>query len=125
MSIEVLEDRALKLKEKIKRLEARLEKTRARLHLERVKESHLVGRIARSDRIPNGILISDVTFKTWEPNSPQSVSGFRVGRDVWTTIHLTSKGYSLDAADARIHASLPSQGPKRGHADAWDASPGL
>jgi hypothetical protein len=126
MSIEELEERALKLKDKIKRLEARLEKTRTRLHQERVKESNLVGRIARSARIPNGIVITDVTFKTWEPNSPQSVSGHRVGRsDVRTTIHLTSPGYAIDAPDARIHAPLSPQGSKRDHADAWDASPSL
>lgn len=103
MSIDELEARELKLKEKIQKLQERLEKTRARLHQERVKESNLVGRIARSDRIPNGILIADVTFKTWEPASPQSVSGFRVGRDVWTTIHLTSPGFAINDAHRTSH----------------------
>jgi hypothetical protein len=111
MSIEELEERALKLREKIKRLEARLEKTTARLHNERVKETNLVGCIARSDRIPSGIIISDVTFKTWEPNSPQSVSGFRVGRDVWTTIHLSSKGYGTHDAHPASHEAQRSSLP--------------
>jgi hypothetical protein len=124
MSIEELEERALKLKDKIKRLEARLEKTRTRLHQERVKESNLVGRIARSTRIPNGIVITDVTFKTWEPSSPQSVSGHRVGRsDVWTTIHLTSPGYEIDAAEARLHPPLSPPRPERSHADTWHECP--
>jgi hypothetical protein len=45
-----------------------------------------------------GLTIDDVTFKTWAPSEPQSVSGYRLGGSgAYTTIHVSSPGFSYDA----------------------------
>lgn len=91
-----LEDQALRLRTRISQLQERLDDVNQRLHAKKVRETGLVGKVARSDRVPAGITIDDVTFKTWAPTEPQSLSGFRVGRsDVYTTIHVTSAGFEI------------------------------
>lgn len=92
-----LEDQALSLRTRIAELQQRLEDVNARLHRKLVRETGLVGRIARSERVPGGLKIDDITFKTWAPTEPQSVSGTRLtGLGAYTTIHLTSPGFSIE-----------------------------
>ena len=90
-----LEDQAINLRRRIAALEEQLRDVDHRLHKKRVRETGLVGRTARSDRVPNGIVIDDVTFHTWIAE-PQSVSGRRLGgSEAYTTIHLSSPGFQI------------------------------
>ncbi|KQS84308.1 hypothetical protein [Rhizobium sp. Leaf383] len=92
-----LEDQALQLRNRIVALQERLDKVKARIHRKYVKESGLVGRIARSERLPEGIQIDDVVFKTWAPREPQAVSGYRLDNpDAYRTIHLITPGFQID-----------------------------
>lgn len=96
-----LEDQATNLRRRISELEEQLKDVDARLHKKRVRESGLVGRKASSHRVPLGILVDDVTFKTWAPAEPQAVSGYRIGSSgAYTTIHITSPEFKFHDADA-------------------------
>ena len=93
-----LEDQSINLRRRIAELEDQLRDVEARLHRKRVRESGLLGHRARSDRVPMGVVIDNVTFKTWAPSEPQSVSGHRLGGSgAYTTIHVNSPGYHYDA----------------------------
>jgi len=95
--IEELELDEIRLKARISRLQEELEVTRGLLHVHYRDATQLVGRIARSDRVSGGLRIVEVTFKTWDRRTPQSVSGYRLdGARTWTTIHVTSPGYQVD-----------------------------
>jgi hypothetical protein len=96
-----LEDQAQRLRIKIHEQQEQLEDIERRIHKRRVKETGLVGRKATSHRVPLGIIIDDVTFKTWAPAEPQSVSGYRTGgaAGIYTTIHLTSPEFQFHDAD--------------------------
>lgn len=102
-----LEDQRRNLKTTIVELEARLKDVEARIHARRVRDSGLAGRIARSDRVPGGIIIDDVVFKTWAPAEVQAVCGPRCGvPDFYTTIPMTSTGARIDDAN---HAGVRAQ----------------
>ncbi|WP_454287202.1 hypothetical protein [Rhizobium arsenicireducens] len=91
-----LEDQAISLRRRIAELEDQLKEVDARLHRKLVREFGLVGRLARSGRVPRGLIVDDVTFKTWAPAEPQSVSGYRQGLNIYTTIHINSPGFQID-----------------------------
>ncbi|TAU37821.1 hypothetical protein ELI44_32885 (plasmid) [Rhizobium ruizarguesonis] len=78
LTIEELEADEIRLKCRISRLQEELEITQALLHVHYRDKTKLVGSIARSARVPGGLRISDVTFKTWDRRTPQSVSGYRL-----------------------------------------------
>lgn len=100
-----LEDQAQRLRLKIREQQEQLEDVERRIHKRRVKTTGLVGKFARSNRVPGGIRIEDVTFYTWEPDKPQSVSGYRPS-GIYTTIHLSSSGFQIyDPQDHRPHSN--------------------
>ena len=88
-SISILEQRVVDIKAMISRLEQRLTKAKAALHQRRLQELGWVGKTARSDRVPQGVTIIDVTFKTWAPTEPQAVIGET------RTIPVTSPGFQI------------------------------
>ncbi|MGO7308812.1 hypothetical protein ACCS91_33695 [Rhizobium ruizarguesonis] len=95
-TIEELEADEIRLKGRISRLQEELETTQGLLHIHYRDKTRLVGCIPRSARVPGGLRISDVTFKTWDRRTPQSVSGYRLdGAGTWTTIHVNSPGYEV------------------------------
>lgn len=92
-----LEDQQINLRRRISELEEQLKVVDAKVHHRRVRNSGLVGRVASSHRVPTGLVIDDVTFKTWAITEPQSVSGYRRGGlGAYTTIHLNSPGFKYD-----------------------------
>lgn len=108
LSIDELEADEIKLKVRLARIKDELEVTQGLLHLHYRDLTKLVGRTARSDRVPGGIIIQDVTFKTWDRRTPQSVSGYRLdGGTSWTTIPVTSSGYQVHDTHPTSHAPFP------------------
>lgn len=86
---EVLEQRVETLKQQVKRAEARLAKAEQALHQRRLLDLGWVGKTARSNRVPGGIVITDVRFKTWAPTEPQEAIGET------RTIPVTSAGFQI------------------------------
>jgi hypothetical protein len=91
---ELLHDIA-KLKANIAPLERELQLNKDLLHQLYLKETDLVGKMATSNRLPGGIVISDITFATWAPRTPQTVHGYRIGTVTWSGIPVTSKGFQI------------------------------
>lgn len=94
-----LEDQRDALQARVNSLQQRLDDINKRIHKRKVRETGLAGRIARSLRVPQGILIEDVAFTTWAPDQVYTVSGFRLNSATYTTIHTSSRGYQLDDPD--------------------------
>lgn len=91
-----LEADARRLRAQISKLQEELEVTESLLQTRYEIESGLLGKTASSTRVPGGVTIKSIRFKTWDPKEPQSVSGYRVGPvGSWTTIHVTSAGFKI------------------------------
>ena len=97
----ILEQRVVDIKAKIKRLEERLFKAEEALHKRRLLDLGWAGCIARSDRLPGGIVVTDVVFRSWAPTEPQMVIGHRVGNDCPATIPVTSAGFKVHDANRK------------------------
>lgn len=95
----ILEQRVVDIKAKISRLEQRLTKAEAALHQRRLEELGWLGLTARSDRVPQGVTIIDVTFKTWAPTEPQAVIGET------RTIPVTSPGFQIHDSNRKSSAA--------------------
>jgi hypothetical protein len=92
------------LRRKMAKLQDELDVTESLLHTRYELESGLIGKTASSTRVPGGITIKTIAFKTWDPKVPQSVSGYRIGAPgTWTTIHVTSPGYKIYDSDSKSH----------------------
>lgn len=100
-----LEERAAQIKTRIAKLHLQLDKVNDAIHAKYLKESGLLGKVAISDRVPGGIIVADITFKTWAPREPQSVSGRRLQAEHWTTIPLTSTGFQIHDAHPTSHGA--------------------
>lgn len=101
-----LETEARRLRAIISRTREQLNVVEGLLNKHYAKASGLIGRMARSARVPGGIKIEQIEFKTWDPGVAQSVSGFR-SNGTYTTIHLTSPGFQI--YDANTASNPPQQ----------------
>lgn len=94
--IATLEREAREIRAKISALNDELAVTDGLINQHYTAVSGLLGCIARSGRVPMGLKIEHIDFKTWAASEPQSVSGYRLGGSgAYTTIHVNSPGFQI------------------------------